>query len=223
MAGLSRRERRRAPLVGTRIAYRLLSPGLDGAMWGFETALARPAVAAFWRAASAVPSGRLLNLGTGTGRQLRGLSPRRRQGAVGLDFVEASLRRLRGHMPAVPVVLGAHRLPFDDGVFDAALGAWVWEVLAEPERAGQEVHRVLRPGGELVLMSCTSGRSVWSRAVARVVGLAFLGPLGAPIDERRLTQMPGFDVVEHHVFVDGLLTIVRLRALQEATRARPAA
>ena len=45
----------------------------------------------------------------------------------------------------------AHALPFDDGTFDAAVSFQVLEHLREPARCVREMHRVLRPGGRVVL------------------------------------------------------------------------
>jgi ubiquinone/menaquinone biosynthesis C-methylase UbiE len=45
----------------------------------------------------------------------------------------------------------AHALPFVDGAFDTVLCTEVLEHLPEPQRAIDEMHRVLKPGGELLL------------------------------------------------------------------------
>ena len=47
----------------------------------------------------------------------------------------------------------AHHLPFADGVFDSVVTFNTFEHLADPPRAATEVHRVLRPGGKLVLQT----------------------------------------------------------------------
>lgn len=51
----------------------------------------------------------------------------------------------------VDVVADAHTLPFEDHAFDVVLCAEVLEHLYSPERAVAEMHRVLKPGGLLVL------------------------------------------------------------------------
>lgn len=52
-----------------------------------------------------------------------------------------------------PVVGSAENLPLEAGSFDLATMAWVVEHLEHPERAAQEIHRVLRPGGRLVFLT----------------------------------------------------------------------
>jgi SAM-dependent methyltransferase len=49
------------------------------------------------------------------------------------------------------VVGDAHRLPFADSVFDAALCLNTFEHLHDPVMAARELYRVLRPGGQLFL------------------------------------------------------------------------
>jgi len=94
----------------------------------------------------ALPTGRLLDLGCGTGL----LSPHLPRPAVGLDLSAAMLRR--AHPRGVLAVQGdADALPFADASFAAVLSftSLVARVSAGP--ALTEVARVLRPGGLLLL------------------------------------------------------------------------
>lgn len=49
--------------------------------------------------------------------------------------------------PRTQVVCDAHQLPFADGTFDAVVTQAVLELVADPYRVAEEVHRVLRPRG----------------------------------------------------------------------------
>lgn len=49
------------------------------------------------------------------------------------------------------VVADAHRLPFADAAFDAVVSFNTFEHLYDPEAAAAEIHRVLKPGGRLVV------------------------------------------------------------------------
>lgn len=51
------------------------------------------------------------------------------------------------------VVGDAHRLPFADDVFEAIVSFNTFEHLHDPEQAAKELHRVLKPGGRLVLQT----------------------------------------------------------------------
>lgn len=49
------------------------------------------------------------------------------------------------------VAADAHRLPFADAAFDAVVSFNTFEHLYDPEAAAAEIHRVLKPGGRLVV------------------------------------------------------------------------
>lgn len=102
-----------------------------------------------WLASGA--SGRVLDLGCGTGRNLplygEGVRP------VGLDPCLETLRAARRRRPGVPLVLGtAERLPFRPGAFDTVVSGLVFCSVAEPPLALAEVRRVLAAGGTLRML-----------------------------------------------------------------------
>jgi len=51
----------------------------------------------------------------------------------------------------IDVFYGGETLPFSDDEFDATLSNETFEHLPNPERIAQELHRVLKPGGKLLL------------------------------------------------------------------------
>jgi SAM-dependent methyltransferase len=114
---------------------------------------AREASVAILREVLAGGPKRILESGCGSGRWLAWLA---RQGhrAVGLDDSAGPLRVARAHDPAMPLVRGdALRAPFADGVFDVAFSAYVAEHFPEgPDAVLRELHRVVRPGGALILI-----------------------------------------------------------------------
>jgi predicted SAM-dependent methyltransferase len=82
-------------------------------------------------------SGLTLDLGASTG-PYRALFPNR----IGVDIERAA---------GVDVVADAHALAFRDQSFDVVVSTEMLEHLREPQRAANEMFRVLRPGGTLVL------------------------------------------------------------------------
>ncbi|MFJ7911019.1 class I SAM-dependent methyltransferase [Kitasatospora sp. NPDC096204] len=113
----------------------------------------------------ALPAGaRVLDAGCGAGVVARAMAVRFGLEVTGvdvLDFHLAEARRLsaRARMDGRTAFRFGdfHRLPFGDGEFD---GAYSMETLVhsyDPSRALAELHRVLRPGGRLVLLGpmCT--------------------------------------------------------------------
>lgn len=96
-------------------------------------------------------SGRdILDLAAGTGIATRALRSRGAR-AIALDPGEAMLSRLVAVSPGVPVVAAsAEQLPFHCGAFDVVTCATAWHWL-DAGRTVDEVRRVVRPGGYLVL------------------------------------------------------------------------
>lgn len=104
--------------------------------------------------------GKALDLGCGTGNYTVELH-KRGFDVVGVDLSEKMLEIARGKLPDVEFVrASAYNLPFDDESFDLVLSVTMFEFLREPERAVREIHRVLKPGGE-VIIGTMNGRSLW--------------------------------------------------------------
>ena len=98
----------------------------------------------------------VLDVGTGTGKLLEAIA-QRSPGArvVGVDFALPMLRAApRGLRLAAADGL---RLPFADRRFDAVTSAFVLRNLADMQAGIAEQVRVLRPGGQLLVLETTPG------------------------------------------------------------------
>ena len=101
-------------------------------------------------------SGRVLEIGTGTGANLDHYGPK----VESLTLTEPErpmLRRLesrvRERAPQATVLRApAEDLPFDDDSFDTAVSTLVLCGVADQPRALRELRRVLRPGGRLIFV-----------------------------------------------------------------------
>ncbi len=94
---------------------------------------------------------RVLDVGTGPG-DAAAAAVARGADATGVDIAAAMVELAsRRHPGAVFVQGSATELPFADGTFDAAVGNVVILHVGEPERAAQELARVLVPGGGVAL------------------------------------------------------------------------
>ncbi len=102
--------------------------------------------------------GRIIDIGVGTGLELPLFDPRTR--ILGIDLSEAMLRRARdrvgrdklAHVEGL-AVMDATRLAFPDSSFDVAVVPYVLTVVPEPRGMLDEVRRVVRRGGEIVLVN----------------------------------------------------------------------
>ena len=118
----------------------------DAAMWPFE----RAAVGAWRRRLAATASGRVLEIGAGTGSQLRWYAAGADVTALEPDvsMLERARRRAAQAAARVTVVEGrAEELQFDDASFDTAVSAFALCSVADPAAALDELRRVLVPGG----------------------------------------------------------------------------
>jgi ubiquinone/menaquinone biosynthesis C-methylase UbiE len=98
---------------------------------------------------------RVLDVGCGTGDQLRIMAPLVAPGpAVGVDLSATLVARARRRAAPAAGQVSFHvgdacALPFADGVFDRVVANQVLLHLADPWRAVAQMRRVLRPGGLL--------------------------------------------------------------------------
>jgi phosphatidylethanolamine/phosphatidyl-N-methylethanolamine N-methyltransferase len=102
--------------------------------------------------------GRILEVGVGTGISLPDYASEHR--IVGVDLSEPMLRRAaqrvsEQHLTNVEAlaVMDAQRLGFPDASFDVVVAQYVITVVPDPEATLDEFARVVRPGGEIILVN----------------------------------------------------------------------
>lgn len=136
--------------------------------------------------------GDVLDVGSGDGVLATLLAPRARS-LTCLDrspaVLEAAAQRLR-QLPNVHLREGdMHALPFDDASFDQVLHFHALTYADDPHHALCEAFRVLRPGGDLVLMTLHEHRhSEIARSYSQIID-----GFGV-IELRRLIEDAGFEV-----------------------------
>jgi phosphatidylethanolamine/phosphatidyl-N-methylethanolamine N-methyltransferase len=102
--------------------------------------------------------GRILEVGVGTGLSLPDYSPT--SSLIGVDLSAPMLRKaqIRSRECGLAnveglAVMDAQRLGFRDGVFDVVVAQYVITAVPDPEATLDEFVRVLKPGGEIVLVN----------------------------------------------------------------------
>lgn len=116
-------------------------------------------------------SGRVLEVGTGTGLLLQetdGATP-----VVAVDIDLASLRYAKARAGATALVCGdVQRLPFREGTFDAAVASLTFCSVPDPSAGLAELRRVLKRGAKLRMLEHV-------RAPGAVLGglMSFLNPV----------------------------------------------
>jgi ubiquinone/menaquinone biosynthesis C-methylase UbiE len=176
-------------------------------------------------AAAREVGGRILEIGVGTGLSFDDYDATTE--ITGIDLSEPMIARARaraasGRYPYVKAlqVMDAQNLEFPDASFDCVVGQFVITLVADPERVLSECARVVRPGGQIVLVNHLYSERGFAAAVerltaqkARALGLRPEFPFqrlaawaqnhgGAELIERR--KVPPF----------GVYTLVRFRRVE---------
>lgn len=201
-------------------SYRRWAPVYDMV---FGKLFARPRAEA--AAAALRIGGRMLEVGVGTGIALAAYRPhlrvigidvsrdmleraRRRVGALGLDYVDDLLE------------MDAQHLTFADASFDVVMAQYVVNTVPDPDAALDEFARVLRPGGEIILVNRIGAESGPRRAVERglqpiVERLGWRSEFPFARFEAWLARWPGLHLVERRPMPPfghfALLRIAKLR------------
>ena len=127
--------------------------------------------------------GEILEVGVGTGLSFDDYDEK--TSVTGIDLSEPMLRKARekiagGRYPFVRQVLkmDAHEMTFADASFDCVVAQFVITLVANPEQVLWECHRVVRPGGRIILVNhLYSERGVaaaierWAAGKTRKLGL----------------------------------------------------
>ncbi|CCD93549.1 putative N-methyltransferase; phosphatidylethanolamine or menaquinone biosynthesis methyltransferase (ubiE) [Bradyrhizobium sp. ORS 375] len=131
--------------------------------------------------------GRILDVGVGTGLSLSDYA--RTTKICGVDISEPMLRRAQARVRELKLfnvetlaVMDAKHLAFPNDFFDAVVAQYVITAVPDPEATLDDFIRVLKPGGELILVNHIGAES----GPRRIFELAF-----API-ARRLGWRPEF-------------------------------
>ena len=109
--------------------------------------------------------GRVLEVGVGTGISLPQYAPHLR--VFGTDISEAMLRKAKARVADLRLkhveglaVMDAEKLEFPDNSFYVVMAQYVVTAVPNPEAALDEFARVLRPGGELIILTRVSADAV---------------------------------------------------------------
>jgi phosphatidylethanolamine/phosphatidyl-N-methylethanolamine N-methyltransferase len=116
--------------------------------------------------------GRILEVGVGTGISLPDYSRNNR--ICGIDISEPMLRKAQERVAELGLtnveglwVMDAEHLRFQDASFDVVVAQYVITTVPNPEATLDEFARVLKPGGEIVLVSRIGAEAGLRRALER--------------------------------------------------------
>jgi len=118
--------------------------------------------------------GKILEIGVGTGLSFDDYDASTE--ITGIDLSEPMIARARerlasGHYPFVQelTVMDAHDLAYPDATFDCVVGQFVITLVQDPERVLTECARVLKPGGQIILVNHLYSEKGWAAALERAL------------------------------------------------------
>ncbi len=197
----------------TRARYNRIAPLYDI----LEAVVERAAFGAWRRRLwAAVPAGRVLEVGVGTGKNLPYYPPTAQVTAI--DLSERMLARARRRAADLGVrvdlrLMDAQHLAFSAGAFDAAVATFVFCSVPDPVAGLRELGRVVRPGGDIWLLE-------HMRVDRPVIGplMDLLNPLvvrvmGANINRRTVANVrrAGLTIVEVEPLRGELVRLIHAR------------
>jgi phosphatidylethanolamine/phosphatidyl-N-methylethanolamine N-methyltransferase len=151
--------------------------------------------------------GRILDVGIGTGLSLTDYSRSNR--ICGVDLSEPMLRKAQERVDEFGLanvdalaVMDAEKLGFPDAFFDVVVAQYVITVVPDPEATLDEFARVLKPGGEIILVNHIGAEEGLRKAFER-----WFAPMA-----RKLGWRPEFPWVRLSMWVertDGIRVIER--------------
>ncbi|TAK59876.1 MAG: class I SAM-dependent methyltransferase [Dehalococcoidia bacterium] len=167
-----------------------------------------------WQMAPA--AGAILEIGVGTGVNIPYYPPAARATAIDLspNMLERATRRAdRLHVQADLLEMDAQHLDFADATFDAVAATCVFCSVPDPVAGLREAWRVLKPGGQLLLVEhMRSGNAVVGR-VMDLLNPAFVRMSGANINRRTMDNLEAAGVAgidaSSHAF--GIVKLIEAR------------
>jgi phosphatidylethanolamine/phosphatidyl-N-methylethanolamine N-methyltransferase len=175
--------------------------------------------------------GRVLEVGVGTGISLPQYGSHLR--IFGTDISEAMLRKAKQRVAEQRLknveglaVMDAEKLEFPDASFDVVMAQYVVTAVPNPEKALDEFARVLRPGGELIILTRVSADAGMRRFIEQRLQpvVRRLGFRTAEFAWSRYTRWlsgaKGVELVERRLIPPlGHFSLVRFRKVERAAAA----
>ena len=170
--------------------------------------------------------GRVLDVGVGTGLELPMFGPTVK--VTGIDLCEPMLNIARKRVETHNLgnvedllVMDAMDLKFPDASFDAVIGPYVLTVVPEPERTLDEMARVVKPGGEIILSNHIGAESgpvavFESWLGKRSASLGWRPQFPWSIVTNWLDRRPDIEFIERRPLDKiGLFTLIRMKRKAE--------
>lgn len=161
-------------------------------------------------------SGRVLEIGVGTGKNLPLYDPAVTQELTGIDLSPAMLARARQKRCAVPLTLlemDAQHLAFPDASFDTVLTTCVFCTVPDPVLGLQEARRVCKPGGRILLLEHVRLEHPVAGPLMDLLDPLVVAMIGTHINRRTVenARLAGLTVERVHNLHGNLIKLIHAR------------
>ncbi len=163
-------------------------------------------------------AGAVLEVGVGTGLSLRDYKPDLQ--VTGIDFSHEMLAKAQAKVRDEKLAhvvelrqMDARTLDFETAAFDTVVAMYLVSVVPEPERVMEEMARVCKPGGEVLIINHFARQSGFLAMLERAFA-PFANALGWHSDFKidRVLGCDALEVVEQRTLPPlGMFTFLRLR------------
>ena len=211
-AGRDRKEDRQTAL--TRARYDRIAPIYDTMEWLVETSAFQRWRRNLW---SRLPSGQVLEVGVGTGKNMAYYPAGARVTAIDLSSRMLVRARRRAQSLGLDVdlrVMDVQRLQFPDATFDAAVSTFVFCSVPDPVRGLRELGRVVRPGGDVWLLEHVRIDRPIVGALMDALNPLVVRIMGANINRRTVenVRLAGLQIVQVENVRGELVKLIRARS-----------
>lgn len=162
-----------------------------------------------------IPTGRTLEIGAGTGKNIRYYPSGNHVTAIDISsrMLERAVERAtnRQEVSVELLTMSVVNMSFADDVFDVVVGSFIVTVLPDPLKALQAIKRVCKSGGTLLLLEFVRSDNALVAFLQDLATLFTHSVYRAHVnrDIARFAETAGFQAITSKKVGDGIVSIIR--------------
>lgn len=173
----------------TRQRYDRLAPWYDGLEGFLEGLIFRRLRKQLWAKAEGA---HILEVGVGTGKNFPFYPPGSRMTAIDFSpkmLAQAERKRERKQVIVDLALQDVQSLPYADNSFDTVIASFVFCSVPQPRKGLKELYRVLKPGGQLLLLEHVLSSNKTMAAMMNLVNPLVVKAVGANINRQTVKNV----------------------------------